>query len=269
MRLIKDTKNILDEDKAEALRIINKLKIGDRVFGNPAEGLKITLKQVENDHNNYLSNKKALDYLDNDGDYLEQMALLKAGIKGEETLAEYFEKILKYDKELQDIIVFASLSDPEQNSGGDDYISDSDFIAIYGNHILILDAKNINTSPDLPIYMQGNMLTGVGGKEIMEFHPSIYIWDNIFRKNNIHYFSLHGCCVIVNNKGACIWKNQEWHNSEVKPIHISELVDFLHNWIKDKDPEVDLSLLVTLSKMQIKKEKSDLNIRSKMSKFGI
>lgn len=269
MRLIKDIENISDEDKPEALRIINKLKVGDRVFGNVAEGLKQTLKKVEKDHDNFLINKDTLDYLNNDSSFLEQIALLKAGIKGEEELAEYFERIVKYDKKLQDIVVFASLSDPEQDSGNGDYISDSDFIAIYGQHVLILDAKNINTSPEMPIYLQGNTLLGVGGKEIMEFHPSTYIWRNIFMKNNISYNSINGCCVIVNNKGACIWKNEEWYKSDVRPLHISNLVEFLHDWIKDKDPEVNLSLILTLSKMQIKKEKSNIDIRSRMRRFGI
>lgn len=271
MKLIKDIENIADEDKSEALRIINKLKTGSRVFGSPAEGLKSTLKKIESDHNNFLNNKNTLDYLNNDGDFLEQISLLKAGIKGEEELAEYFERIIKYDSELQDIIVFASLSDPEQNSIGEEqgYIADSDFVAIYGNNILILDAKNITTSPELPIYLQGNMLTGVGGKEILELHPSTHIWRNIFLKNNIQYESIHGCSVIVNNRGACIFKNKDWHISEVKPIHISELVNFLHEWIQNKTPQINLSLLVTLSKMQIKKEKVELNIRNKMRRFGI
>lgn len=271
MRLVKDVENISNEDKIIALRIINKLKVGDRVFGNPGEGLKKTLKNLEKAQIEAEENKGELDYLDNDGEIKQQIALLKAGIKGEEELAEYFEKIVKFDPNLQDIIVFASLSDPKQDSGNGEYISDSDFIVIYGDNILILDAKNINTSPDLPIYLDGNTLVGVGGKEIMEFHPSTYIWQNIMINNNIKYNSIEGCCVIVNKRGACIWKNKEWYSSNVKPIHISELVDFLNEWVKDKESKVNLSLLVTLSKMQIKKEKSANidEIKNKMKRFGI
>ena len=139
----------------------------------------------------------------------------------------------------------------------------------YPDNILILDAKNINTSPEIPIYLDNNVLMSAGAKEIIKFHPATYIWKNIFIKNNIKYSTLTGCVVIVNKRGACIWKNKEWYTSDVKPIHISDLVNFLHSWIEDKNPEINLSLLVTLSKMQIKKEKSSLNIKNKMKRFGI
>lgn len=271
MRLIKDIENIKDEDKPEALKIINKLKVGDRVFGNPAEALKITLKNLEKNHNDKIKNKDVLDYLDDDDEFKSNKAKLKAGINGEETLAEYCQKIIKYDKELQDIIFFASLSDPEQNEIGEEngYIADSDFIAIYGNHLLILDAKNIVTSPEIPIYLEGTDLVSVGGKPILELHPSVYIWRNILQDQKVPYITIHGCVVIINNKGACIWRNQEWNSSEVKPLHISELVDYLHEWIKDKDPEVNLSLLIAISKMQVKKDTGGLDVRKNMKRFGI
>lgn len=265
MKIIKDF--VPDEDKLIALRVINRLKVGDRVFGNPGEGLKITLKKLEESHENALKNKNELDFLDNDESYKEQMRKLKAGINGEETLAEYFEKIIKHDEKLQDIICFASLSDPEQSA--EDYISDSDFVAVYGNHILILDAKNINTNPELPIYLDNGNLATVGGSVILELHPSIYVWKNIFKKNNCSYITMHGCTVIVNKKGACIWKNQEWHKSDVKPLHISDLVNFLHEWIKDKSPETNISLLTTLSKMQIKKEESALDLKNARKRFNV
>lgn len=269
MKIIKDVENIKDEDKIHAFHVLNKLKIGCRTFGSPAEGLKKTLKNIEKEHEEKLKKKDVLQYLDNDEEYISQRNKLRAGIKGEETLSEYFEKIIKYDKELQDIILFASLSDPNQIKVSDDYISDSDFIAIYGNDILILDAKNIVTSPELPIYLDGNNLVTVGGALLLELHPSTFIWKNIFLNNNVEYNSIHGCTVIVNNKGACVWKNQDWKSSEVKPIHISDLVNFLHDWIKNKQPNVNLSLLTTLVKMQIKKEETDSKIRNKMRRFGI
>lgn len=269
MRLIKDVENIPLEDRSEALRIINKLKMGNRVFGNVSEGLKQTLKKLEDEHEIQVKSKNVLDFLDNDGDFKSQRAKLKAGINGEETLAEYFEQIIKHDKELQDIILFASLSDPDQNSGGEEYISDSDFIALYGNNILILDAKNIPTNPEIPIYLDGDKLVSVGGVTILELHPAIYVWRNIMKKNQCRYLSIHGCTVIVNKTGACIWKNQIWHSSEVKPIHISELVDFLHKWIENKSSDINLSLLTTLAKMQIKKEESSLDLRNAMKRFGI
>lgn len=265
MRIIKDF--ISNEDKLIALRVLNRLKSGDRVFGVPAEGLKQTLKKIEDAHAEEEKNKGALDFIFDDSEYRSYHSKLKAGINGEETLAEYFERIVKYDEKLQDIIVFASLSDPDQSST--EWISDSDFIAVYGNNILILDAKNINTNPELPIYLDGDNLVTVGGALLIELHPSIFIWKNVFRKNNCSYTSIHGCTVIVNKRGACVWKNQDWHKSEVKPLHISELVKFLHDWIKDKEPETNLSLLTTLAKMQIKKEGSGLDLNQARKKFGI
>lgn len=269
MKIIKDANNIAPEDKFTAQSVVNKLKVGKRVFGNPAEGLKQTLKKMEEEHEEAMKNKSVLDFLDNDGEYKSNHAKLKAGINGEETLAEYFENVIKLDKTLQDIILFASLSDPEQNKGGDDYIADSDFIAVYGNHIMILDAKNIPTNPEIPIYLDNGSLCSVGGKPILELHPSVFVWKKIFNKYRCEYLTVHGCTVIINKSGACIWKNKEWHSSEVKPIHISELIDFLHDWVKDKEPSTNLSLLTILAKMQIKKEQTSIDLRSAMKRFGV
>ena len=269
MRIIKDLENISDSDKLVALRVMNRLKAGDRVFGNPAEGLKITLKSIEDSHDEDESNKGVLDFLSNDDEYKVQLARIKAGIRGEKTLAEYFEKIVKHDEILQDVVLFASLSDPEQSDDSQGYISDSDFVAIYGNHALILDAKNIRTNPELPIYLEGNDLVTVGGVLLLELHSSIFVWKKIFKNNETPYTSIHGVTVIVNNSGACIWKNQDWHKSDVKPIHISELVKFLHEWVKEKSPETNLSLLTTLVKMQIRKEENSLDLRNARKRFGI
>lgn len=269
MRVIKDLENINDSDKLIALRVMNRLKAGDRVFGNPAEGLKITLKKMEDSHNEDENNKDVLDFLSNDDEYKSNLNKLKAGIKGEEVLAEYFEKIVKHDDTLQDIVLFASLSDPEQSDDSQVYISDSDFVAIYGNNILILDAKNIRTNVELPIYLDGNDLVTVGGNPLLELHSSIFVWKKIFKNNKTPYISIHGVTVIVNNTGACIWKNQDWHKSDVKPIHISELVEFLHTWVNKKSSETNLSLLTTLVKMQIRKEENSLDLRNARKRFNI
>lgn len=258
-------KNESNAIKKEAFILLNKLKTGDRVFGNVAEGLKITLKETEKQLETMRKSKGALDYLDHDGDLKQQVRLLKAGINGEETLAEYCEKIIKFDENLNDIIFFASLSDSEQNEIGEanGYIADSDFLAIYNNNILILDAKNIVTSPDIPIYLSGGELCTVGGKSILEIHPSVNIWKNYLARNHVPFISIHGCTVIVNNSGACIWKNEEWYSSEIKPVHISELVDFLTKWIEsidgngDKISECSLYLLTKISNTQIRKEKNE------------
>ncbi len=275
MRLKKDRENIKEEDLALAKKVIVKLKTGNRVFGNPAEGLKDTLRKKEKELNDLELHRGKLDFLSNDAELIADIAKLKAGIRGEETLAEYLQQVVKYDKELQDIVFFASLSDPSQNSGGDEYVSDSDFVAVYGDHVLILDAKNIPTNPEIPIYIDKSSgvteLVAAGGKSLLELHPSTYVWRKVFQNANVTYLSIRGCVVIVNKSGATIWKNKEWHSSDVKPIHIADLVDFLHTWIEGKAPETSLSLLVTLTKMQIKHDDGGvaMNIRNAMRRFGV
>lgn len=269
MRLLKDAENIASEDKLQALAIMNKLKAGNRVFGNPAEGLKITLKNLERQLSSMEASRGKLEYMVNDGEIRDNIAKIKAGITGEEKLAEWFERVVKYDEGLEDIILFASLSDPDQNDGGDDYISDSDFVAIYGKHVLILDAKNVRTNPEIPIYLDGDNLVAAGGKLLLELHPSTFVWKNVFRKFNCEIETVKGCAVIVNETGACIWKNQDWHKSEVQPVHISDLVPYLHEWIKDKTPNTPLSLLATMSKMQIRKENTGNDLSSVRRRFKI
>lgn len=237
-----------------ALDVLNRLKAGDRVFGSPAQGLKQTLKKMEDRLEKMEREKDALDYLDKSGDLRSEIAKLKAGIAGEENLAEFMERMIKTDLDLQDLIVFASLSDPEQNSGGDEYISDSDFIVIYGNHALIIDAKNIRTDPEMPIYIEDNVLISASGVEMLEIHPSVNVWKKIFKKYGVEIDSVHGCTVIVNDRGALIWRNPAWYNSEAKPLHISELVEFLHKWIEDKENTSYLNTLAVIANMQIKED---------------
>jgi hypothetical protein len=172
------------------------------------------------------------------------------------------------DHVLSDLIVFASLSDPEQNSGGEKYISDSDFLLMYGGHVLILDAKNIRTAPDIPLFLKGNDLKAAGGATLLELHSSVPIWRNILINHHAPYQSIHGCVVIVNNnKTQSIWKNQEWKMSDVKPIHITELVKFLHEWVDGKEPEVDLALTVAVARMQIRKDKGNSDIKAAMGRI--
>lgn len=270
MRLVKDVENIPLDDRVLAMQLMNRLKSGNRVFGTPAEGLTQTLKKLEEQQANMAANKGKLDYLDQDGDIRADIAKVKAGITGEQQLAEYLERVVKYDDILENMITFASVSDPEQNSGGGEYISDSDFVCLYGGHLMILDAKNIRTSPEIPIYLDGNTLVSVGGKEIMELHPSVHVWKRIMDKANVQLESIHGCVVIVNQQGAVVWKNKTWKQSEVKPLHISDLVDFLHKWVEGVEPVVKLSAVTALGKMQIRKDRNlEMDVASIRMRFGI
>ena len=269
MRLIKDVENIKREDKELAYQVMNRLRHGSRVFGNPAEGLKITLRKLEKKLSSLHKNMGKLDFMIDDSDIKSEIAKIKAGITGEETLAEYFERIVKYDEKLEDIVLFASLSDPYFDSGDGEYISDSDFVALYGRHVLVLDAKNISTHPEIPIYLKGNELVAAGGVTLLELHPSAQLWNEILQRYGCNIESVRGCVVIVNKTGAIIWKNKDWHKSSVQPVHISDLVDYLHDWIKDKEPTLDLSTVTVLSKMQIRKETKAVDMTDVRRRFRI
>lgn len=259
MKLIKDVENVALEDRMLAMQFMNRLRAGNRVFGTPAEGLKQTLTHLEQKQRELAGQRGKLDFLENDGDVRYEISLVKAGITGEEQLGEYLERVVKYDSILEDMVTFASVSDPEQDSGEGEYISDSDFVCVYGNHVMILDAKNIRTSPELPIYLDGNTLMTVGGKPLLELHPSTHVWRRIFDRMGLQLDSIHGCVVIVNQQGAVVWKNKVWNQSEVKPMHISELVDFLHKWCDGVEPNIRLSTVTAIGKMQIRK-KRELNM---------
>ena len=122
MKVIKH--NVTEDDKRLALDILNRLRMGDRVFGSPAQGLKKTLLKLDNE-------KPESDTFDNvtwnlkDSEYEGEIAKLKKGIEGEKTLAEYFQKIIRLDNSLNDLIVFASLGDEATEK---DYIPDTDFL---------------------------------------------------------------------------------------------------------------------------------------------
>lgn len=262
MRILKS--NVLESDRAYAYDILNRLRSGARVFGKPAEGLKKTLLSLE-------ENAPEEDSFDsttfnlNDSDYQEKIAKLKKGIKGEETLAEYFEKVIRLDSKLSDIIVFASLGDEDTDK---DYIPDTDFLCVYGNNIMIIDAKAINTKSDIPIFVSGRGIYSALNHDvpILEVNSSVPVWND-----KLHDFDtrIDGCVCIINKTGAEIFRDQEWVDSTIRPVHISELLDYLHSWVEDKDPTFDLSLLVEIAKQQIQEEKSSLDLTYGKRLFGV
>lgn len=266
MKLIKQ--NVKNEDKQMAIDIINRLKAGDRTFGAPAEGLKKTLKKLEENapkEDSYDDVSYTLD----DRQYAADVARLKKGIKGEEILAQYFEKVIRLDPVLSDIIVFASLGD---ESSPFDYIPDTDFLCIYGQHLLAVDAKNINTNPGNPLYVEGNGIYGVSNPDvpILEVNSSVPIWKKILSTEcNSEVRSVSGCTCIVNKTGAMIFKNEDWAASQIKPVHISEFLDFLKLWCEGKDPNVDINLLTTIMKYQIKKPHSDMDLSVGRRMLGV
>lgn len=266
MRVTKS--RVPEEDTRLALDILNRLRSGVRVFGDPAEGLKKTLSKLESEKPEEDS-FDSIDYHLSDSDYAGQVARLKKGIEGEKKLSEYLEKIIRLDIALSDMIVFASLGDEDS---GKDYIPDTDFVCVYGKRILCLDAKNINTKPQIPIFVSGNALyTALDhNTPLLEVNPSTHVWRaTLDRENPGHCSEISGCTCIINKTGAEIFRDQDWYRSDIKPVHISELVDFLHEWCEGADPAVDLQTLVTLAKRQIKEGDSTIDLTYGKRVFGV
>ena len=251
-----DKNGISNVDKVQAVSLLNNLRTGKRVYGNVAEGLKITLKKLdkafESDRASKSSNWELVD-----SEHKANIAKLKAGIRGEEMLADYLSKIIRKNKKLDGIVVFTSLASDDINEEKDvDYIPDTDFIVAYGSHLMILDAKNIATNPEMPIYMEGNTLCLPGGKELLTIHPSTGVWKGIFESKSIPYKSIQEMFVIINNKGALIWKNEDYYKILSKPIFIGDLEAHLEAWIENiGDEPLSLKLATQVAKMQIRKEK--------------
>lgn len=261
-----DKSGIHEEDKEMAVNILNKLRNGERVFGNPGEGLRKTLKEI--DKKIEKSNKTSpLEWNITNKNLIKEKNLVKAGLNGEQQLAEYIEKIVKNDPELHGIIFFASLSENyevELETAG--YIPDTDFIAVYGNNMMILDAKNIRVNEDSPIYISGNTLKSLN-IDLMELTPSNYFWERILSKDGLNT-KIDGCTVIVSQTKALIFKNHEWYKSPCKPVYIGELREFLIDWIKNiNENNICLKLLVSLSKTQIKKNNEKISYGKALDRF--
>lgn len=262
-----DKSGIDNEDKFIASRTLNQLRAGQRVFGNPAEGLKNTLKNLE--EQNSKIEKSKTEFSLNDKETKAQIAMLKAGITGEEATAEYIEKIIKHDERLDGVVVFASLSYDVGALDELGHIPDTDFIAVYGNNIMILDSKNLRTDPDNPVFLQEGGLRSMNGFLIDEINPSTYFWRDKLASSGIDIESISEYIVIYNKNGASILKNVDYHKSVAKPVHISGLLDVMLEWVEGKENVIPLRLLTALSKGQIKKPKSNMDLRSAFSKFKI
>lgn len=265
--MIIDKSGIRDEDKRRAQRILNQLRIGQRVFGNPAEGLKITLKEL--DKKVKQPNNNPLEFQLQDNDIKTEIARVKAGIEGEESLARYIEKMIKLDEGLDGLIAFASLSTEVGTLNSKGYIPDTDFLLVYGRNILVLDAKNIRTHPENPVFLAKGSLRNMNSVLVEDIQPSTMFWKTHFENHGIPIDSIDGYMVIYNKIGATILKNAEWYQSDSKPIHISDLNQTLHDWIQGKDGTVSLSLLTFLSKAQIRKPKSNMDLSEAFRRFKL
>ena len=82
--------------------------------------------------------------------------------------------------------------------------------------------------------------------------------------------TVDGCVCIINSTGATIDKDDEYYASDIKPVHIADLVSFLHEWIKGKEPVLDLNILIEVLKEQIKDTRGmSLDLTDAKRIFGV
>ena len=251
IKLVQD--GIKPEDKNLAVNVRNYLVAGNRVIGDPGEGLRQTLSKLEEK----LNSKEVgiLDWGVKDALLEKQIALTKAGIKGEEDLCTYLATLIKYDDKLNGLVAFASLSYELENNNKD-YIPDTDTLLVYGRNLLVVDAKNLKTKPGQSlILIDGVIMDADKGKEIIEVHPSTHIWTKVMEQNNIPIDSIDGYVCIVNDTEVEIIKDESWYTSNTKLIHINELRSILEQWVEGKDNTLYLNMLTEIAKAQIKEEK--------------
>ena len=265
MKLVQD--GIKPEDKQLAINVRNYLVSGNRVIGDPGEGLKQTLKKLEEQRDSKIIGKA--DWFMKDTDLEEQISKTVAGIKGEESLCEYLTRLIKYDDALNGLIAFASLS-YQQEDNTLDYIPDTDTLLVYGKHLLVIDAKNIKTKPNKPLMLCSGVVVDDKGKEILEVHPSTHIWERVMKNANIEIESIDGYVCIVNDTETEIIRTEEWYECHTKLIHISELKSILEEWVIDKDNTLYLNMLTEIAKAQIKKEKNlSMDLDAIKRKFNV
>lgn len=337
MKLNQD--GVRPEDKQLAINVRNYLVAGNRVIGDPGEGLRQTLAKLEEERDSREFGKT--DWEMKDPELESQISKTKAGIKGEEDLCEYLTRLVKYDDKLNGLVAFASLaykfenkerekfvnslenatlSSAEQNgdevllkysngmvihvSSDDyvgnelfietspasevirdfalsvdeppaqpekDYIPDTDTLLVFGNNLLVVDAKNLKIKPGQSLMlMNGCVVDADKGKEIIEVHPSTHIWQEVMKSNGIQLDSIDGYVCIVNDTPVEIIRTDEWYESHTKLIHISELKKILEDWAADKNNTLSLKMLTEIAKAQIKKERNiSFDVDSIKRKFGV
>ena len=126
---------IPEEDKEYAIQILNDIRNRNRCIGNPAQGLKITLKGLEEKKNSV--DNSPTTWLLKDKELIAQINMVKAGIDGEEKCSDFLSQLLKYNDDLDGCVAFASLSQDQENNKLD-YIPDSDIMVVHLNNFLII-----------------------------------------------------------------------------------------------------------------------------------
>ena len=266
MKLNRD--GIAPEDKQLAVNVQNYLIAGNRVIGDPGEGLRQTLAKLEEERDSKVYG--ITDWAMKDAELESQISKTKAGIDGEEKLCDYLARLIKHDDKLEGLVAFASLSYELENNDKD-YIPDTDTLLVYGNHLLVIDAKNLKTKPGQSLMVvDGVVMDAEKGKEIIEVHPSTHIWTRVMENAGIPLESIDGYVCIVNETPVEIIRDDEWYSCHTKLIHVSELKGILEDWVQGKDNKLSLKMLTEIAKAQIKKEKNiSFDVDSIKRRFGV
>ena len=252
------------ENKELGIKLRNAILGGGRCFGNPAEGLKITMKQLENKLQEVDESLSKTDWKLKDTETLQQIYTLKAGIEGEEKLSEYLQTLLRYNRKLFSIFSFASLN-IEMNENLD-YIPDTDFLLVCGNNLLVLDAKNLATKKHNVLELFESEIIDEKGKTVLHLNGSTHHWKKLLP--NIE--TIDGYVVIVNDTGVEINRNDEWYECDYKIIHISELEKILEEWVASiSNDDANLALLTKIAEQQIRKSHSSLDLDTFRTTFGV
>ncbi len=334
-----DQNGIRQEDKQLAINVRNYLVAGNRVIGDPGEGLRQTLAQLEEQRDSREFGKT--DWEMKDPELEAQISKTKAGIEGEEKLCEYLARLIKHDDKLNGLVAFASLAykfedtsqasfvnslananfskaekvgdevilyytngmkihvNPDDYFGNEltieimspsevireyalsvdepqvkpekDYIPDTDTLLVYGNHLLVVDAKNLKVKNGQTLMISnGVVMDADKGKEIIEVHPSTHIWSKVMANAGIPLESIDGYVCIVGDIPVEIIRDDEWYSCHTKLIHISDLKQILYKWIEGKDNTLSLKMLTEIAKAQIKKERNiSFDVDSIKRKFGV
>jgi hypothetical protein len=260
--LILDCENV--ENKELGIKLRNAILSGGRCFGNPAEGLKITMKQLESKLQEVDESLSKTDWKIKDTETLQQIYTIKAGIEGEEQLSEYLQTLLRFNKKLFPVFSFASLNiERDENL---DYIPDTDFLLVCGNNLLVLDAKNLSTKKNDTLELFEGEILNAKGKSVLHLNGSTHHWKKLLPDIE----SIDGYVVIVNDTGAEILRNEEWETCDYKLIHVSELEKILEEWVDSiSNHDAKLALLTKVAEQQIKKEHSNLDLDTFRTTFGV
>jgi len=261
-----DKNNIPPKDTEQATRVLNHLRQGQFVIGNPGLGLRKTLKTLEAKFDE--SNTAELDWHIDNAQLIAQIAATRAGITGEENLCEYLAKLIKYDKNLRGIVAFASLS-YEQDNNNLDYIPDTDTLLVLGKNLLVIDAKNLKTKAGKPLMLDNGFVLDEKGKPLIHVNSSTNIWKKIMSAANIEIDNISEFVCIVNNTDTPIIETED---EEMKLIHIAQLHQKLVEWAtQHKTETIYLNILTEISKAQIYEDKSDcdLDIANIRKQFGV